>query len=60
MDHMKQFKQSRDNVTALVGKIILDGFTKNNKECEDETDAIKKNEIEDSAFNKWMSHSHMR
>jgi hypothetical protein len=56
LDYVKQFKQSRDITKSHVGTDILDKFVENTCEYQEEEYAIKKKEMKDGVFNKWMAY----
>ena len=55
-NYMKRFKTVRDVMTKHTGTDFLEFFVKQSKRYKDETDATKKQEMIDGAFEKWMAY----
>ena len=54
LTYVKRFKQSRDIMKSHMGTDILDKFVENTREYQEQTEATKKQELKDGAFDKWM------
>jgi hypothetical protein len=55
LDCTKRFKQSRDITKSHVGTAMLDKLVEKTHECQDETDALKQQDMKDGTFEKWMA-----
>ena len=56
VDHMKQFKQSRDNVELILGPKFLDGFIVNTDACNNTSTVKEKKVLKDVLWDQWTAH----
>ena len=56
LSYVKRFKQQRDILKSHIGKDILSSFIKKQEAYTSETDATKKQELVDGAFEAWMAY----
>jgi hypothetical protein len=54
--HAKRFKQLRDIMKSHLGTDTLDKFMENSRERQEETHALKQQNVKDGAFKKWTAH----
>jgi len=55
LSYVKRFKQQHDVFKAHVGTTVLDSFVTQQEDYKNETDAMKKQELQDGAFEAWMA-----